>query len=309
MIRLFRYFALIWPFATFAEPVQIPGPEGPLEAEMIVVEDARHVVVIVPGSGPTDRDGNGPQGGIATDTYKLLAEALAEHGIASLRIDKRGLFGSATAIANPNRVTIEAYASDTADWLARAGELAPCTWIAGHSEGGLVALVTAANAPDTLCGLILLATPGRPLGQLMVEQFEANPANKPILPEVRSLVSDLEAGKTPDLAEIPSPLKPLFAEDLQGYMTDLFSYDPADIAGDWGGPALIVQGDADLQVKEIDADRLQTALPNATRLDLPGATHMLKIDVPGDPIATYRDPDLPLHPDLIPGLIQFLNQH
>lgn len=146
------------PSLALADTVQIPGPQGSLEAEMIAVEGAAHAVVIIPGSGPTDRDGNSAAMELASDTYKLLAEALAANGVASLRIDKRGMFGSVTAIPNPNAVTIADYADDARHWVEHASRLAPCIWIAGHSEGGLVALAAAQNAPKGLCGLILMAT-------------------------------------------------------------------------------------------------------------------------------------------------------
>lgn len=289
-----------------ADPVQIPGPAGPLEAERIAVEGADHAVVIIPGSGPTDRDGNAPQMGLASDSYRLLAEGLAARGIASLRIDKRGFFGSTAALSDPNDVTIAAYAQDARDWVAQARSLAPCVWLAGHSEGGLVALVAAQPAPDGLCGVILLATPGRPVGRLMVEQFEANPANAPLLPALRSIVADLEAGNPRDPDTLPAMLRPLFSDGLQRYMIDLFSYDPQRVARQWQGPALIVQGGADLQVRAVDADLLQAALPQAVRVDLAGGTHMLKADVPGDPFATYRNPDLPLHEALVPAVADFV---
>jgi len=299
--------AACFPALALADPVQIPGPQGPLEAEQITVNAASHAVVIIPGSGPTDRDGNSPQLGIATDSYRLLAEGLAAQGVASLRIDKRGFFGSRGAISDPNDVTIAAYADDTRTWVDHAATLAPCVWIAGHSEGGLVALVAATEPPEALCGLILLATAGRPTGQLLLEQMRANPMNTPLMPELEGLVADLEAGRTRDPATISPLLQPLFSAGLQRYMTDLFAHDPVALARQWQGPVLIVQGDADIQVRPLDADLLASAMPQAGRADLPGATHMLKPDVPGQPHATYTDPALPLHDGVLPAITGFLD--
>lgn len=293
----------------FAEPVRIDGPAGPLEAEMLSVDGAAHAVVIIPGSGPTDRDGNSPQAGLKSDTYKLLAEGLAEAGVSSLRIDKRGFYGSAAAIADPNDVSIGAYAGDVRKWVARASELAPCVWIAGHSEGGLVALVAARDAPESLCGLILLSTSGRPIGRLLVEQLRAMPGYAPLMPEIEAIVADLEQGNAHEPQTISPALQPLFAPALQRYMIDLFSYDPVEVAAHWKGAVLIVQGTADMQVKPVDADILASALPQAGRLDLADATHMLKADVPDQPFATYADPSLPLHPALLPALVRFLDAH
>ena len=289
------------------DTVRIPGPMGPLEAGMIAVPGAAHVVVIVPGSGPTDRDGNQPATGLgATDSYKLLAEGLAAAGIASLRIDKRGMYGSRGAIPDGNDVTIAAYADDLRGWVGLAATLAPSVWVAGHSEGGLVALVAANDAPPALGGLILLAAPGRPLDDVLIGQIEANPANGPIMADVRAIVADLRAGRRRTAESMHEGLRPLFHPVVQGYWSDLLSHDPADVARDWSGPVLIVQGDADMQVTLADADRLAAALPQARRIDLAGGTHMLKAAVEGAPSATYRDPTLPLHPDLLPGIVAFL---
>ncbi|WP_248633269.1 alpha/beta fold hydrolase [Cereibacter changlensis] len=213
---------------------------------------------------------------------------------------------STAAIADPNDVTIEAYAEDAGNWVNYASGLAPCVWLAGHSEGGLVALVAAQDAPDNLCGLILLATSGRPIGQLMIEQFETNPANAPLMPELRAIVADLEEGQPRNPASVTPILQPLFSAGLQRYMIDLFSYDPVPIARDWHGPVLIVQGDEDMQVRPGDADLLEGALPQARRVNLPGATHMLKAAVAGNPFATYADPGLPLHDKLVAAIADFV---
>lgn len=64
--------------------VEAPGPQGPLKGTMLAPEaKAAPVVLILPGSGPTDRDGNSGLG-IRASTYRLLAEGLAARGIASV---------------------------------------------------------------------------------------------------------------------------------------------------------------------------------------------------------------------------------
>ena len=72
--------------------VAINTPEGQLQGTLEQAE-GDHAALILPGSGPTDRDGNqGPA--LQTDAYRLLAEGLAAAGITTLRIDKRGVGGS-----------------------------------------------------------------------------------------------------------------------------------------------------------------------------------------------------------------------
>ena len=90
-------------------------------------------------------------------------------------------------------------------------------------------------------------------------------------------------------------------------MIDLFSHDPAAIAADWNGPALIIQGDADLQVSPDDADLLEGVMQQAVRVNLPGGTHMLKEAVPSAPLADYYDPTLPLHNMVLRSIFDFIS--
>lgn len=146
--------------------IQAAGPVGLLRGTLTSAQTPLNstLALIVPGSGPTDRDGNSPYG-LKTDTYKLLATGLSTLGISTVRIDKRGMYGSAKAIANPNQVTIDDYASDVHTWVStiRKQTGVKCVWLIGHSEGGLVSLVAAQNSAD-ICGLLLIASPGRELG-------------------------------------------------------------------------------------------------------------------------------------------------
>lgn len=291
-----------------AETVQIPGPSGPLEGELLAPDDAAHVVVLIPGSGPIDRDGNSPQFDSFSQSYRLLATALFQLDIATLRVDKRGFFGSSAAIANPNDVTIAAYAKDARAWVVRAQEVAECVWLAGHSEGALVSLVAARDLSDSLCGLILLSAPGRPVGHILLEQMRSNPFNAQLMPTLEGLVADLNAGSVRDTATLPVEIRPMFSEGLQRYMIDLFSYDPAEVAKAWNGPVLLVHADRDIQISDEDVSRLHAVLPQGHRVNLMDGTHMLKVDVPGRPFATYRDPALPLHPALAPAMSAFVKR-
>jgi uncharacterized protein len=155
--------------ATPSAPIQTyleaPGPAGPLQGTMLApASGGAPVMLIIPGSGPTDRNGNNTHG-LKASTYRLLAEGLAARGIGTVRIDKRGMFGSSAAVADANAATIDDYAADVDAWTAaiRRQTGAPCVWVLGHSEGGLVALAAAQKATD-ICGLVLVSTAGRPIG-------------------------------------------------------------------------------------------------------------------------------------------------
>ena len=111
-------------------PIEAPGPQGALAGTMVrSIEGEGPVALIIPGSGPTDRDGNSPLG-IKAASYRLLAQGLAAQGITTVRIDKRGMFGSDAAVADANAVTIADYVSDIATWVRRIREEtgAPCVW-------------------------------------------------------------------------------------------------------------------------------------------------------------------------------------
>ncbi|MGK3931065.1 hypothetical protein, partial [Enterococcus faecium] len=78
-----------------------------------------------------------------------------------------------------------------------------------------------------ICGLVLVATPGRPLGVVMKAQLRANPANAPLLAAADAAIDSLVAGKRVDPASLPAPLPMLFSAAVQGYLISVLGVDPA----------------------------------------------------------------------------------
>jgi len=299
------------------KPIEARGPLAPLKGTLLAPAKAgAPVVLIVPGSGPTDRDGNNPMG-VNAAIYKLLAQDLAARGIATVRIDKRGMFGSAKAVADANAVTIPDYAADVHSWVGaiRRTTGVPCVWVLGHSEGGLVALAAAQSGSEVqgICGLLLVATPGRPLGQVLrdqlSDQWRANPANAPILDQALAAITKLEGGGRVDTASLHPALQPLFNESVQGFLISAFAQDPARLIAATQKPVLVLQGERDLQVGVQDARLLAQAKPAAQLVLLPDTNHVLKAVVTDDPaanMATYANPGQPLAPGVVDAVARFV---
>jgi pimeloyl-ACP methyl ester carboxylesterase len=293
-------------------PIEAPGPLAPLKGSFVhPATSSGPILLVIPGSGPTDRDGNGPLG-IRASTYRLLAQGLSQEGIGTVLIDKRGMFSSAPAVASANDVTVPDYVADTRAWIKviRASTGAKCVWLLGHSEGGLVALVSAQEAPD-ICGLILVAAGGRKLGDVLREQFRSNPALAPILNQAEAAIAAFEQGKPVDLAASPG-LAPIFPPQIHGFLRSLLSYDPAELISHVGKPILILQGDKDIQVGVVDARRLKLGSPGAELVLLRNTNHVLKTVESDDRqvnIATYINPDLPLAPGVVSAIAGFVAAH
>lgn len=261
------------------------------------------VVLIIPGSGPTDRDGNSPLG-IKAATYRYLSEDLALKGISTVRIDKRGMFASSGAVADANEVSIEDYARDAHAWIEaiRQKTGAKCVWLLGHSEGGLVAL-SAIQRDKGICGLILVATAGRPLGDVLKDQLRDNPANAPLLPQAVEAIDTLAAGTRIDTRALPPQLASLFHPAVQGFLISTFAIDPAKLIAGVRKPVLILQGQRDIQVSISDARALKAAAPAAKLAILSDTNHVLKQVTSDDRqanVATYADP----HPRVTPGVAE-----
>ena len=288
-------------------PVTLDTGNGELFGSLLLPKSDTPVpvVLIISGSGPTDRDGNNPDGG-RTDSLKRLAWVLAKHNIASVRYDKRGVAASLAATPDERNLTVEKYVADAQAWGRklkadpRFGQLI----LLGHSEGALIATLA---APDVdAAAVISMSGSARPIDQVLRQQL-ARSLPPALMLRSNELIDSLKAGKTDD--NVPPPLQVIFRPSVQPYLISLFHQDPAAAFARLKMPALIIQGSNDIQVGVEDARLLKAAKPDAELALIEGMNHVLRI-VPNDvkrQLASYKDPNLPLAAELGTRILGFID--
>lgn len=281
--------------------VTIDGGKAPLHGSLMAPAVLRPgpAVLLISGSGPTDRNGNSTIPQVHPATMKLIAEGLAQQGIVSLRFDKRGVGDSAPAMSAEADLRFTTYVDDAVSWarFLASQPRVTCVVLAGHSEGALIATIAAERVP--VCGLALLSGAGRTARALIAEQLAR--ASESDRAGALSALNDLAAGKP----VFNPPLPALFRPSVQPYLMSWLPIDPVKELAKFSGPVLIVQGVNDLQVSLADAQALDSGSKRATLLLLQGVNHVLKT-APADPeanLATYADPNLPLDPRVVPALV------
>ncbi|MBU8912755.1 MAG: lysophospholipase [Spirochaetales bacterium] len=308
-----------------AASVEIDG--GTLHGTLLMPEtDAQApLVIIVAGSGPTDRDGNSHILPGRNDSLKLLAEGLARAGIASLRYDKRGLGESVYEGLREEDLIFADFVNDLLSWVQWAdtrGDLSN-TYLAGHSEGGLIVLSALAAdldvglgvdpraarlARDTVSGVICIAAPGRVFDAVVLEQLERSLGpDSALFTSARQIFAAIRDGST--VPEVPQELASLFRPSVQPYLRSIVQFDPAVLAAATPQPLLVVNGVEDLQVPVSEAEALSAARPDARLVVIPGMNHVLKIVPPADLAAnqrSYTDPSFGLSEELVNAVSEFV---
>ena len=237
------------------EEISVSRSWGKLSGTLTVPDEGSDAaVLIIAGSGPTDRNGNSGSG-LITNTYYMLARALEKEGIASLRYDKQGIGGSRyqdpELYKQEDRLRLADYIADAealTDYLKERGFRKII--LAGHSEGSLVALVAATESPD-VAAVISLAGAGYPIDEILQLQLtrELISYNPGLILNVQSILSRLKQGKTTE--DIPAILQGIFRPSAQPYLISWMQYDPREVIRQVKQPVLIVNGDNDIQLSLI----------------------------------------------------------
>ena len=292
-------------------PIQLETDTGTLCGSLLIpvrqVFEPAPIVLIIAGSGPTDRNGNQPPS-LMTNAYRMLAEELQNNGIASVRYDKRGIGASAAAGPEEINLRFENYVDDAAAWidiLASEKEYSKII-VLGHSEGALVGML-ACQKSGNANGFISLCGAGRPLDALILEQlrrqlkFQNDTAQK-------KMIESLKRGETVD--DVPKELLGLFRPSVQPFMISWMKYDPAVEIEKLTIPTLIIQGTKDVQILVEDADILAKAKPDASKTIIDGMNHVLKNSTTTLTLfqsSSYTNPDSPLNEKLTPIIVKFIS--
>ncbi len=253
-------------------------------------------IILHPGSGPTDRDGNQPQGGVKTDLLIGLAAEIRRHGVATFRFDKRavGVY-RASWPKDPCKYNqffswenhLNDFAAACAVVRADSGINRERIGLLGHSEGGTLSLAIWSRVKPSC--MILLGTAGRRLDQVLIEQVSKSLERQPLSPEVRAkYVAETRENcrlllETGHVAKEVSPgLQSLFRPSVEDFLGHLLSFEPRPAAEKFVGPVLVMNGEKDIQVS---ATRDFGPLTSAFRSDgaskpvffvVAGASHNLK---------------------------------
>lgn len=261
------------------------------------------VVMLIAGSGPTDRNGN-TLGMAVNNSLKLLAEGLYNSGFDVFTYDKRVVY----LLKNDKEVPTFGFqhgiddARTVADYLKKTLGYKHIV-IAGHSEGSLIGMLISDSDVD---GYISLAGSGRPIDEILKEQINRQ---APMLNEDSDrILNQLKQGNK--VKDVPPMLQALYTEQNQPFLMEWMKWNPQTEIAKLKIPVLILNGTKDIQVMEKEAALLHKAQPASEMVIINNMNHIFKnIEKDEDNIPSYNNPDLPVHPELTTSIVAFLKKH
>ena len=286
------------------QKVSLKTKKGEIHGSLMMPANTKKppVVLLISGSGPTNRNGNSPA--MVNNNLKMIANSLAQNGIASLRYDKRGIGASKAAGSNESKLRFEHYIEDAhawVKWLKKQKTFGKIHLI-GHSEGALIGSVVAQEAK--IGRFVAIAGASKSADHMIREQLKAQPAD--ILTKANPIIDSLAQGHM--VKKVDPLFSAFFRASIQPYVISWFKYDPSAELAKVKRPVLIIQGTTDLQVSVEDAKSLAAAQPKAQVKVIEGMNHVLKTASieRSENIAVYNKPDIPLTPELMESILPFL---
>jgi pimeloyl-ACP methyl ester carboxylesterase len=293
-------------------------------------------VVMVAGSGPTDRDWNSPLLPGTNGSARLFAEALARAGFASLRYDKRGSGPHARENVPLliGKVSMQSFVDELAGAIrvieGQEYVLPGRIFVLANSEGNLHALNYQLHNPEIpLAGLVLTGPPGRAVGVVAHAQLAAQAAG---IPNGEALLALYDEAIARFLAGEPVAPDPSLPEGVQmllksletpvnlPFARELWLADATPLLGQVNVPALVIIGKKDIQIDwQADGEPLQRAAAgreDVTFLFPENANHILKEELRPRPELTavtasenYNGPDTHLDPQALTAILEWLAAH
>ncbi len=312
-----------------AGTLTLPATEGPFPA-----------IVLISGSGPQNRNeeiaGHKP--------FLVLADHLTRQGFAVLRYDDRGTAASGGTFVRSLTTDFARDAAAALDYLHTRSDINPQqTGLLGHSEGGLVAIMLAAQRPD-VAFLVLLAAPAVPGDQLLLAQqgaiYRQSGMSEAAWQQIRAFNKGaFELVKTtPDSARLSSKLYEYFITQLDSnpllnmsgmpaeefvslqirqltnpWMTAFIRYDPRPDLARVKCPVLALNGSRDLQVPAVQNLTVikqvleENGNSKVVIKELPGLNHLMQHAETGLP-TEYSQIDETIAPQVLEIIAEWLRK-
>jgi len=266
-------------------------------------EEKVPLIIIIPGSGPTDRDGNNIT--LKNNSLKYLSENLSSKKIATYRFDK-----SVLSLTKDDKEKIDSLTFDTFIDEAKSiikyfklSENYTKIIVAGHSQGSLVGIISSKENVD---GFISIAGAGSSIDKILIEQIEKQ---APFLKEdTEKVITELKKGYLVD--EFNPMLVSLFNKQVQPFLISWMNYYPQNELEKLTIPILIINGTKDIQVNITEAKLLHDSNANSQLFMIENMNHLFK-EIKGDDtenMQSYSNPNLPVMEELINIITTFVDE-
>lgn len=276
-----------------------------IDGDLYIAQNhSEKLVIIVAGSGPTDRNGNQPQ--IPNNSLKFLAEGLVQNGINVYTFDKKIIKQMLQPDFDESKLLFEDMVNDVQEIVEffKKEKKYKNIYLIGHSEGSLVSILAAQKS--NVSGLISIAGTAQSIDRILSQQIAQQ---APFLSEeTNQILEQLKSGKL--MEKIHPMLEPIFRKSVQPYLISWMKYSPIEEIQKLNCPILILHGNKDLQVTIEEAKELHKVYPKSKIEIFDNMNHILK-DISGDTnenMASYSNPDLPVNAELIVSITNFIEQ-
>jgi pimeloyl-ACP methyl ester carboxylesterase len=297
---------------TFMKPAAPPTSPGKASGKANLP-----AVVFATGSGPEDRDEDSQgRGGLKLSLFKVMAIALAEKGVASLRCDDRGTAKSTGVFEDATLQSFVHDAVSTLRALSKRPDVDPARLgFIGHAEGAVVGPLVA-SGDIKIRALMLMSTPGRPLPEIGLEQEEVFLKDSGLSPDqiqkqlgIEHAVMEAIRGGKPLPDEVHAPQKDLI-EKQRAWLKSHYDDDVAAALGRVPKmPIFVAQGERDVQIPKGEAALVKKALAagknaDATVKTYPELNHLFAVSHGGG-VTEYADRDARIDDGFLADTVSF----
>ena len=303
MIRILTYLAISIFSITISlaqvksEEITINNMAIQLPGTLTYPSEKTPLIIWVHGSGGVDRNGNQPQ------YIKQFRDEINKNNIAFYSYDKRTANPKNIGFIQEDGILIADFVSDVKEVVnhfkddKRFKEII----LAGHSQGSLIAML----ALDNVDKYISIAGAGETIDKTLVRQITAQST------EFGKLTATYlkELKETGKIKEVDPNLVSLFAPQNQPFLVSWLALSPLEEIKKVTIPALIINGDKDLQVQNSDAEALKNAKLDSELIIIKNMNHVLKdIQKDEDNLASYFSADFKISEELIKTIVEFIHK-